>query len=124
MHFEFCSKSLRTIHKMRAVLLYNKFHKTEYQMNICTMIRNLFDSEPSFSEHHLCKSCPNCSRNKLFPLISLNNAVFSNNFSNMEAAIGANFPETYKCPRCHKDLEWKREFGQHMFIEVNINILL
>lgn len=83
------------------------------------MISSLFALEPSFTEQLACNSCSH-STSSTYPLVGLNNLTFSNDLSNLEKAVMGNFPEKLSCSRCKNDVECKREFGPHMFIEVSV----
>lgn len=108
---------MKKIYNDRAIFLFNLFNSTDFNMNICQMIQKLFVSEPSLTEQTVCDSC-NHNSSSTFPLVTLNNLLFSNDFSNLEIAIMENFPPKLACTRCKSDVECKREFGPHMFIEV------
>lgn len=108
---------MRKINSTRAKFLYDQFGEAGYDINIRQMICHLFASEPSFTEQTVCKSCDH-SDSTIFPLVRLNSSIFSNDFSNMEKSITDAFPKKISCTRCKKDIECKREFGPHMFIEV------
>lgn len=120
-YFGIYSASMKGIHNARANYLFEHFETSTFEMNICSMIRKLFSPKPSFTEQTVCDSCKH-SYSSTFPLVSLNNQLFSNDFSNLEKAIMANFPEKLGCTRCKNDVECKREFGHHIFIEVIIII--
>lgn len=115
--FEFYSSNMRKIYNARAKFLVTEFNKSGFEMNVCAMIDRLFASEPSFTEQYVCNNCMH-SNHSSFPCVSLNNALFCNNLSNLESALTGNFPEILACSRCKTDVECKREFGQHLFIEV------
>lgn len=117
---DFNSSNMKKIYSVRATFLFNNFSKTSFEMNICPMIRKLFASEPSLTEQTDCNNCTH-SNTSTFPLISLNNVIFSNDFSNIEEAIMENFPDKLACTRCKNEVDCKREFGPHMFIEVHYN---
>lgn len=113
---------MRTIYSARAKFLFDQFNMNGFEMNICSMIKILFASEPSFTERTFCNSCTH-SNSSTFPMVVLNNRLFCNDFSHLEIAVMGNFPEKLSCSRCRGDIECKREFGSHMFIEVNIIII-
>lgn len=120
--FVFNSSNMKKINSARANYLFNTFFSSSFEMNICSMIRRLFISEPSLFEHVTCNNCTHYS-SITFPLITLNNILFANDFSNLERAIIENYPEKLACSRCKNDVPCKREYGHHMFIEVNITTM-
>lgn len=110
---------MKKIYNTRANFLFDHFNVTGFEMNICTMLKKLFASEPSFTEETDCDKCKH-SNSSTYPMVNLNNAIFANDFTNMEIAILANLPDKLACTRCKNDVECKREFGAHIFIEVII----
>lgn len=112
---------MRKINGQRATLLYNEFKSTGFEMNISSMICKLFALEPSFTEKIVCDKC-NHSRSAMFPMVVLSDELLSNDFQNLEKAVIENFPENVSCTRCKGDIQCKREFGHHLFIEVIIII--
>lgn len=116
-YFEFFSSNMKKINSARAKFLFEQFNTAGYVMNICAMICKLFASEPSITERTVCNRCTH-SNSITYPLVSLNDLVFANDFSNFEKAIIKNFPPKIACTRCKNDVECTREFGPHMFIQV------
>lgn len=114
---------MRGIYSKRAKLLYNLLNTAQCDLNMTDLINQLFQSDPSFTEQAICSTCaqPN-TQSAAFPLVVLSNEIFSNDFSNFEKAITENLPGKLTCRRCNKEVECKREFSPHMFIEV-INIM-
>lgn len=108
---------MKGINNTRATFLYNHFNTNKFDMNIGEMIQKLFASYPSFTEQTVCNSCKH-SYSNASPLVKLNDIIFSNDLSNLENAIMGNLPEKLSCTRCKNDVECKREFGPHIFIEV------
>lgn len=108
---------MKAINNARAIFLFENFAPMGFEISIVQMIKKLFASEPSFTEQTICNSCTH-SNSKKFPLVSLNNLKFSNDFPNLEEAVMESFPKNLSCGRCKNDIECKHEFGPHMFIEV------
>lgn len=108
---------MKAINNARATFLYSQFHIHTFDMNICHMIQELFASEPSLTVKTVCNGCKH-SNASVYPLIKLNDQIFSNDFSNMEIAIMENLPINKGCSKCKNDVEREFEFGPHLFIEV------
>lgn len=86
------------------------------------MIKVLFASDPSFTEQTDCNSCKH-SGSYTSPLVTLHDEIFSNDFSNLENAIIGNFLTESACKGCKNNVECKREFGPHIFVDVNIKTI-
>lgn len=73
----------------------------------------------SLKETSICKNCGESDiiHVSKLPIIGASNAL-KIDYGNLVAAIGDNFPD-YKCDDCNSYKEVQREFGQHVFIEVN-----
>lgn len=104
---------------MRATFIHNRFKSTEYDINICSLLRNIFADEPSGTETTICKQCNTDDKNT-WPMLAVNNDVFKNKLSNLESAIVDNFPsEISECSQCQTAVEFSRDFGQHIFVEIS-----
>lgn len=102
---------------MRAKFLFEHFESNQFETTIGPMLRTLLREQPSLTERSYCRICKS-SDDKLFPVISINNDIFSNNFQNLEQAIMQNFPMNTKCMNCGKILHYDRQYSHHLFIEV------
>lgn len=109
---------MKAINTKRAQYMYKMFQTNRLDMNIGETIRVMFKSEPSFSEKLTCHTCKSTSSYSC-PILSLNDVLFSNDFANLETAILANLPTESKCKGCKKDIQCKREYGQHIFVDVS-----
>lgn len=110
---------MRKINKARATFLLDKFGSNSLEMNICHMIARLFESEPSYTEQTVCNTC-NYSNSIAYPLVKMNDEIFSNDLSNIEKAIKGYLPDKLFCTKCKSDLQLQWEFGHHLFVEVYI----
>lgn len=111
---------MKAINSKRAKLLYNMFNTTQLDMNIGEMVKVLFSSEPSFTEELNCSSCMSSSSYSS-PILCLNDELFSNDFAKLEIAVLRNLPTESTCKGCKKDVQCKRQFGPHIFIDVSMN---
>lgn len=102
---------------MRAQFLFTQFKTMDFDINVCTMLERLFVDEPSLTEIAKCSQCDTSDR-KTFPLIRLHNDTFENNIAKLEMAIVDNFPAAV-CLECENDIEYSREYGQHIFVEIS-----
>lgn len=106
---------------MRANLLFEKFYKNKGESSVDLTFDGMVIEVltiPSYSETECCtKSIKN------FPIVHLNNDIFQNDFSNLQQAIEGNLIESKKCNRCKKNPKFQREFGNHIFINVRLNII-
>lgn len=110
---------MRGIYNKRAKLIYNLLNTAQCDLNLSEMITKLFQTDPSFTEEAVCNCTQsNCSTWLAFPLAVINHQIFSDDFLNLERAITENLAAKLKCRRCNNEVECKREFGSHIFIEV------
>lgn len=108
---------MKSINKMRASFLFKRFKTTQLDINVCTMLENLFDDEPSVTEIATCSQCDTIDKMTI-PLIKINHVAFNNNMSNIESAIVNNFPSKI-CLECQNPAEYSRDYGQHIFVEIS-----
>lgn len=80
------------------------------------MINKILISTPSYSDILNCVNCK-FSKQNTFPLVCVAEDIFTNNMEHLERAILANIPEKVIC-ECKHDFHIKREFGDHLFVEV------
>lgn len=110
---------MKKINNMRDKLLYEKFYEdiglSNVEMTFAGMIGRIL-TIPSYSEIECCNK--KMSSAKKFPFIQLNNEVLKDDLANMEYAIESNFIDIPNCTRCKKKPQLKREFANHVFVEV------
>lgn len=107
---------MNKINTMRAKLLFEQFYQGEETSNVEMTFVGMVDKVltiPSYFETECCTKSV-----KKFPLIHLNNEVLNDDLSNMEHAIESNFVEISNCSRCEKNPKFKRDYANHVFIEV------
>lgn len=109
---------MKSIYNKRAKLLFGLFESGKCDLTVSDMIKKLFQSDPSFTEQADCEGCIHANPPAAYPLVALNNEIFRNDFTEFERAIIENLPEKLKCRRCNNEVECKREFSPHIFIEV------
>lgn len=73
----------------------------------------------SLKETSVCNNCEESAITGVsaLPIIGASNAL-KTDYGNLVMSIEDNFP-SYKCDDCNSYKEVQREFGQHIFIEVN-----
>lgn len=108
---------MKAVNSIRAKFLFEHFKSNQFGTTIGSMLRSLLKEQPSLTERVYCKTCSS-SKEKTFPVISINNEVFSNDFENLKKAMLQNFPMDSKCMNCGEDLYYHRQYSQHLFIEV------
>lgn len=108
---------MKATNNMRAKFLFEHFESYQFETTIGPMLRTLLEEQPSLTEQSCCRICKSSDK-KTFPVICINNDVFSNNFENLEQAMLQNFPVDTKCKNCGKYLHYQRQYSQHLFIEV------
>lgn len=116
---------MRTINKMRAALVYNEYGSSECGNIVTEIIQRFLKNFPSYIETGVClrKGCNSAKNECNYPLITINNQIFDNNFENLAEAISTNFPGSPQCTRCRHPLtNFERTFGASIFIEVRFQI--
>lgn len=112
------SGNMNKINNMRARLLYNKFYlnkgHTNVELTFDGMVAEVLKI-PSYTETGCCTKSV-----KSFTFLGLNNDVFQNDLSNMQEAIDDNLIEIPICNQCKKKPKFKREFGNHLFVNVRL----
>lgn len=114
--FSFNSSNMRMVNNMRAKYLYDNEKVIDFGLDICRMIRALFERYPSFVEKLECNEC-HYSGHKNCSMMNLNDQECSSNLQNIEKAIISK--TTSECPRCQHVTEHNREFGPHIFLIVS-----
>lgn len=109
---------MKRVNNMRANFLFNRFKTTQFEINVVSMLKELYVDEPSLSETINCKHCDFLNKS-FFPVVSINNDAFNNNISNIESAIVDNFPQNIACTNCQKAVDPSREYGNHIFVEIS-----
>lgn len=102
---------------MRANFLCHRFETTQFEMNVITLLKELFIEEPSLSRTMNCQ-CGFVEK-KHFPVLELNNDTFNSNMSNLESSIRDNLIQNIGCTRCKAALEIKHVYRKHIFVEVS-----
>ncbi|XP_031621910.1 uncharacterized protein LOC116339960 [Contarinia nasturtii] len=97
---------------MRLKLLNEHFSKN-VAMTFPGMIQKVL-TIPSYYDTECCTKLV-----KKFANICLNNDVLKDDLSNIQQAIESNFIENPVCDRCKRKPKYKREFSNHIFVEVN-----
>lgn len=112
---------MRTINKKRAELVYKEYGSGNCAIVVTDQIKRYLKNTPSYIETGVClrKGCLSAKNELNFPLITLNNDVFDNNFGNLAQSVSTNFPSSPQCAKCRQPLtNFERIFGDSIFIEV------
>lgn len=107
---------MNKINSMRAKLLFEKFYDDSWSSKVETTFVGMIERILTIPSYSVIQCCPKSVKN--VPFIRLNKEVFKDDLANMECAIKSTFVEFSNCTRCKKKPQFKREFTNHVFVEV------
>lgn len=108
---------MKGINALRAKFLFDRFKTTQFEINVVSMLKALFISEPSVTRTIDCEDCGLLETTPL-TVLELDYVTFDNDISNIGDAIEDNELRSLPCRRCKKAVDLSYSYGQHLFVEV------
>lgn len=102
---------------MRAKFLHDRFKRTQFEVNVVSMLKELFTDDPSITRTFECSRCDLVEKTSL-PVAEIHYDSFSNNISNIEDGILDNLLHNLDCKKCEDEVGLSYEYGNHMFVEI------
>lgn len=112
------SSNMKKINNMRATFLYERFKRTQFDINVVSMLNELFIDDPSLTRTIDCMECGFHEKTSL-PVLQINNDTFNGDISNIEIAIRDNLLDSVECKGCEERVETLYQFEKHLFVEVS-----